>query len=108
MPDREYMPTPRTPLGHFPRPVRAVSIYGGECRRDYIRDCHSRLVNPLSPPFPYGQIGNFQKSGDNPSLICCRCSREAICSSWPCPGVTIPASINRRSVLEKVSLVKLS
>lgn len=36
MPGREYMPAKRTPLGHFPCPVRAVSIYGGECRREYM------------------------------------------------------------------------
>jgi hypothetical protein len=34
--DREYMPTMLPPLGHFPCPVRAVSIYGGECRREYM------------------------------------------------------------------------
>jgi hypothetical protein len=34
--DREYMATTLPPLGHFPCPVRAVSIYGGECRREYM------------------------------------------------------------------------
>lgn len=36
-----------TPLGYFPCPVRAVSIYGGECRREYIDAWQVQFLPPF-------------------------------------------------------------
>ncbi len=59
-------------------------------------------------PKAAGSNSAVHNSGNKPSLICFKRSREAICKSWPGVEITIPASCRRRSVLENVSLVRLS